>query len=95
MAHGIEDRQPGAGRGAADIHRRSAELPAELMEIVGPRVMLRAGTVEGDVRRPAVAAVVQQHPIAAGRDGLGEAGQFAIGAPASRRQGHEGPPIIS
>src|SRR3569832_1556909 len=80
MADRVEDREPRAGRGAADIHGQGAELLPKVVEVVRPYFVLGGRAVEGNVGCAAIAPVVQQHAVAARGDRPGEAGQFAIAA---------------
>ncbi len=91
MTQGEKQCGPATGGAAADDGGKGAQLSEQLVNVVGPDLIFRIGTIDNDIGRAAIAPVMQQHAIAAGRDRLRQLDQFAVGAAASRRQRDPGP----
>ena len=72
MAEREQERQPAAGGAAADEDRQGTEPGEQLVEVVGPDLVLGFLALDDDVGGAAVAAIVKQDAVPRLGDQLGE-----------------------
>ena len=87
MSKSKQDRKTRTCRRAADIEWGKTEALAQIVQVVGPDLVLRPGGFERDLGAAAIPTVVQKNPVAALREPAGKAEEFVIGASCARRKG--------
>ena len=76
MTQGEKQRGPATGRAAADDGGKGAQLPEQLVNVVGPDLIFRINAIDDDIGRTAVAPVEDDDAVAA----LGHAGSEQLDA---------------
>ena len=91
MADHVCDGSAAAGRRAADDAGLGAELLRQLEQIIGPFGEFGVAAGDADIGFSAVAAIVNENPVALVRDHLGDRLDAFHGAAAAGHQNHPGP----